>query len=244
MVYTYKILGNFGRLGNQLFQIASTLGIAFKNQSEASFPDWYYSKYFSIPKTLFDNKDGTDFSGDYLQDYHYFIDYDSLIKQYFSPSDQTQLALDALLNDLVEERKTNNIVSVHVRRGDYLHLPNHHPVCTNEYFEKAFDFVQKSIFDGFKIVIFSDDIEWCKQQSIFSEGIFLDNIKSYPDVFDLFAMTYCNAHVISNSTFSWWGAYLSGYNNVIYPDPWYGVELSNIDVDNTLIMPGWNKINR
>jgi hypothetical protein len=244
MTYTYKALGNFGRLGNQLFQIAGTIGKALDNNAQASFPNWGYQDFFNIPSALFDNRDGNDLSGDYLQDFHHFEKYKDLIKQYFSPSDKAQEIINSFYYSLLEEKKNNHIMAIHVRRGDYLNLSQHHPTCGVDYFETAIQTLSGCIDKPMKKLVFSDDLDWCKKQSVFADALFADSFNIDFDVFDLFTMQLCNSHIISNSTFSWWGAYLAESPLVCYPNPWYGPALQDIDTDNTLILPHWKKIDR
>lgn len=243
MIYSYEMLGNWGRLGNCLFQLASTISIAFKNNATASFPEWNYQPYFSIPKHFFDNIKGeVDFSGDYLQDYHHFESYKDIIRRYFAAPQSVTDYLRNKYDYIYNPRQLTQHIAVHVRRGDYLNLPLHHPVCGLEYFEQGIEIVSK-VCPGWhhQLVVFSDDIEWCKQQELFKDAIFAEHNNPAED---LHLMKRCNAFVISNSTLSWWGAYLSETQNVIVPTPWYGEALQHIDVKNTLILPNWTELNR
>lgn len=107
------------------------------------------------------------------------------------------------------------MVSIHVRRGDYLKLPHRHPFVGEKYLKEA---VSK-FPAGAQFMIFSDDVPWCKKffkgdQYHFSPG------KNVVD--DLFLMSWCDHHICSNSTFSWWGAYLRFGGRTIFPSMWYG----------------------
>ena len=112
---------------------------------------------------------------------------------------------------------SNQSVSLHVRRGDYTNLQDLHPLQTKEYYNKAILKIgtYKNIF------IFSDDISWCKENLKYKNCIFVEN---NTDVFDLIAMSLCNNNIISNSSFSWWGAWLNENPNkiVIAPKKWFG----------------------
>lgn len=246
MDYSYNRLGTFGALGNQLWEFASTLGIALKNNGKAHFPSWEYQPLFSAPSHFFDNVPGEiDFSGDYLQDLSHFAGFEDVVKECFKPS---QAAKEAIVNQLAAIGQFPHWTAVHVRRANNVHLPMHHPICEMSYFEEALDKLDKKTH----IVVFSDDIEWCKKQSLFkdkawfSEGndpsidkMLLTNGTplSLPTVaYDLFIMTHAHAHIISNSTFSWWGAWLANRQGpVFYPKPWYGRALQHIDVEDTMI---------
>ena len=117
------------------------------------------------------------------------------------------------------------LVSIHVRRGDYLKLPHRHPFVGKEYLQKAVG--RFNAISNFKFMVCSDDIAWCKKffsaknfpgvQFYFSEGV------SVLD--DLYLMRRCKGgHICSNSTFSWWGAYCSATPQplTVFPSMWYG----------------------
>lgn len=114
------------------------------------------------------------------------------------------------------------MVSIHVRRGDYLKLPQNHPFVGADYLRRAV----ASFPEGTEFMVFSDDIPWCKSffkgpQFRFAEG---GNV-----IDDLFLMSWCDHHICSNSTFSWWGAYLGRRGRVIFPSMWYGMALRHLD---------------
>ena len=262
-VYSYSNLGHFGACGNQLFQIASTIGIALDNGGRPSFPRWEYQPYFSVPSEFFDGQEGIDRPGEYLQDLKYFGKYFPLIKKYFSPSDYSEQYINQNYYEVFYKKHFfTKLIAVHVRRANNVYLPDHHPVCPIEYYEKAIDLVladQPSGFDH-QLMVFSDDIEWCKEQLVFKNAIFANGNK--PDIdpmrltdahplalgsaaFDLLTMAKCEYHIISNSTFSWWGAMLGSSSiKTVYPDPWYGPALQHIDVKNTIIPSYWKGVHR
>ncbi len=119
-------------------------------------------------------------------------------------------------------------VSVHVRRGDYVNLKDHHYNQSVDYYMEAL-----KRFPDHVPVFFSDDINWCKE--VFSDvpnnPVFIENQESLnlssaknSDIsgyIDMCAMTFCNDHIIANSSFSWWGAWL-GQGNVVAPKNWFG----------------------
>lgn len=115
-------------------------------------------------------------------------------------------------------------ISLHVRRTDYTTNPNHKSLDL-EYYEHAL-----STFDSKRnVLIFSDDIEWCKRQSIFAPDRFYVS-EGQSNYIDLCLMTLCEDHIIANSSFSWWGAWLAEGNRVISPSDWFGgTKLSHLD---------------
>jgi hypothetical protein len=127
--------------------------------------------------------------------------------------------------------------SIHVRRGDYLNYPDHHPVCSLEYFYEAMK------MSGFKkFVVLSDDIEWCfRNFHSFSDFEFIYS-RNESDIEDFAIMSKCAHNIISNSTFSWWAAYLNKNPDkiVISPDKdqWHGPAYSHWNHDD-LIPESW-----
>lgn len=112
-------------------------------------------------------------------------------------------------------------VAIHVRRGDYVNNPFYVDLMEKDYYEKAMD-----MFDGSDFLVFSDDIEWCKQQQMFEGCDFSENLT---ELDDLNLMASCTGHIIANSSFSWWGAFLSPYSTkIVAPSSknWYtdGIE--------------------
>lgn len=104
---------------------------------------------------------------------------------------------------------------LHVRRGDYLKYSDSHPVCDLSYYHQG----MKNFGNDAKFVVLSDDLEWCKN-NLKGKNIEYSNTKT--ELEDLSIMASCKGGVIANSSFSWWGAWLSGSNQVIAPKKWFG----------------------
>lgn len=119
-------------------------------------------------------------------------------------------------------RHTNS-VCIHVRRGDYLKASDiYGNICTEDYYKKSIAYIKEKISNP-HFFIFSNDIDWCKDffkneaNATFVEGN-EDYAVSY---MDLVLMTYCKHHIIANSSFSWWGAWLSIEEGItISPKKW------------------------
>ncbi len=107
-------------------------------------------------------------------------------------------------------------VSVHVRRGDYLILTKKHPPVPKEWIEQAM-----SLFPGAVFRFFSDDIAWCKAE--FGHLSWVSFSEGGNEVSDLVEMSYCEHHICSASTFSWWGAWLNRnpHKQVVMPRLWF-----------------------
>ncbi len=117
-------------------------------------------------------------------------------------------------------------VSLHIRRGDYVNLQDKHPLCTLAYYEEAL----ATVPDYLPILIFSDDIGWCRHQPLFQNRRFRFS-EGRSNIMDLCLMSLCEHHIISNSSFSWWGAWLSVNPDkiVITPKNWFGPSYAHMD---------------
>jgi len=127
--------------------------------------------------------------------------------------------------------------SLHVRRGDYLGLTNFHPQQSLDYYKQAIE----TVGPDKTFVIFSDDIEWCKQNLGFiSSKFFISGNKDYED---MYLMSLCRNNIITNSTFSWWGAWLNKNEDkiVISPKIWFGKNNSHLDTSD-LYCDKWIKL--
>lgn len=234
MIY-FKDLGNYGRLGNQLFQIAATVSLALENNDEAIFPEWKYNKYFKIgirTNDFFDIKsqyhqvdfhynkipyfNGMNLNG-YFQSEKYFFDFKKKIREIFELKDEFYLKIKNKWNDILKE---NNVTSLHIRRGDYVEKKEFHYIQPMEYYSESINYID-SIEKIDKILIFSDDIKWCKE--IFKEDRFIF-VENQEDIDDLFLMSMCKNNIVTNSSFSWWGSWLNENENKIVcaPSIWFG----------------------
>lgn len=244
---------NFGwRLGNQLFQIASLFGIAHKNNLNPVIPEeWKYKDFFPhcnkylgkvecqniirIPQFHF-----VDFAipsnqdillDGYLQSYKYFDFMYPYIKVLFYIKGN-------------ENKYRIPYTSLHIRRGDYLQYPNHHPTTSLDYYNNAIETI--GINQDF--VICTDDKPYC--QDLINKGLFASKNMFISDaedeITDFSTMTICDNNIIANSSFSWWAAYLNNNPNktVISPNPhtkWFGPAYANWNMDD-LIPESWIKI--
>lgn len=129
--------------------------------------------------------------------------------------------IPSVINKYLGIIKGENTVSVHIRRGDYLLPQNAYlNVCTSEYYKKA---VEKFIGEKDVIfVVFSDDVNWVKKNLNFGENAIFINDEGVSPFWDIYLMSKCNHHIISNSTFSWWGAFLnsSKEKRIVAPVRW------------------------
>lgn len=172
-------------------------------------------------KTFFNIKDNT-----YIyctaQSWKNFDKYKNQIKQEFTVLEKLNDKNNEML-DII--KKQTNSVAIHIRRGDKAHNSNVHKIhglCALEYYEQAYDILRDK-YGQLTCFVFSDDIEWAKDNlNIDSELYFVEhNKKEEESVFDLTLMSACKHHIICNSSFSWWGSYLSNNTGTtIAPDFW------------------------
>ena len=133
--------------------------------------------------------------------------------------------------ELAERLNSAISVSCHVRRGDYLKEPNM-CVCTPSYYARALTLMNERVNPNL-YVIFSDDIQWCKENLSGLIGdrevVFVDWNKGEDSFRDLHLMTLCKHNIIANSSFSWWGAWLNQNEDkvVIAPEVWMNKPIVN-----------------
>ena len=158
----------------------------------------------------------------YFQSEKYFKDFENVIREEFkfikSPTREVP----------------KGTCSIHVRRGDYLGLKDHHPLCSMDYYLKSMSLIPSNNY-----MVFSDDPDWCmenfKQSNV---EVVLGNTADE----DLQLMAMCDNHIIANSSFSWWGAWL-GCNKskkVVAPANWFGPS-KTLDTSD-IYCSGWIKI--
>jgi len=257
-------LGNLGRIGNQLFQIASTIGIAKLNKTEAAFPPWPFDAFlkkpiphkWSRPQYLFEENSTipsfTDSNVDYalvgyFQSEKYFKSYKNEIRELFSLKKEHE----ETIKEKYKEQLSQPNCSLHIRRGDYLNTQQitHHGLIGLDYYEKATALFPEDIL----FIVFSDDTDWCRDNLKMNNLFFVerdedceetkdevhDKTIKINDILDLFLMSYCQNHIICNSSFSWWGAWLnaSKEKKVIAPRQWR-VKDECLDA----VPPSWTRI--
>jgi len=240
---TFNTIGKYGRFGNQMFQYATLysiakekgyeFGVPLTNRSADEYEDFclqdcfknlsaknstgtqqkhfIQEKSFSFEPGFFGIPDNSDIAG-YFQSEKYFKNYkNELLKEFTFYHDIKNKAED--IRSLTKEP----VISLHIRLGDYLYLPNSHPVCSLEYYKNALDALPKDVL----IFIFSDDIIKAKEMFSFIEQkhVFPETNDKY---IDMCLMNMCDYHIIANSSFSWWGAWLSNSQKIIAPSKWFG----------------------
>lgn len=142
---------------------------------------------------------------------------------------------------LAERLKTVNAASCHVRRGDYMKQPDM-CVCTPKYYARAITEMNERVNPEL-YVIFSDDIQWCKENLAELIGnrevVFVDWNKGEQSFRDIQLMTLCKHNIIANSSFSWWAAWLNQNKDKVVVAP---ERFATFEIKNDPICESWVKV--
>lgn len=265
---SFKSIGYLGRLGNQMFQFASSVAIAKKTGHDIFFPlenctavypngpinpktnsptpvkcdllDCFdipvsffkraieidtvtimQEKEFTFDPDMFNVQDGSDLYG-FFQTEKYFKQIEDDIHKYFSFKHEIEESCKEYWSlNIKKFLEGNKSVSIHIRRGDYTLYPNHHPLCSRDYYDRSISLFGPEI----KFLIFSDDLDWCRENFSSNRFHVVDSGSPY---IDLKLITMCDHHINANSSFSWWGSWLNRKENkrVICPSNWFGPEIN------------------
>ena len=156
----------------------------------------------------------------YYQSYKYFGSFVNEVKSIYYPSKNEIENLKIKYN-----LKFEDFISLHVRRGDYISQQDNHPVLPILYYNRCIEY-----FGSKKnYLIFSDDIEWCKQEFNWIPNVFF--VENELDFNSIYIMANCSHHIISNSSFSFWGAWLNHKEKqILRPDVWFGKNYSCLNI--------------
>ena len=245
----FNALGRMGRFANQMFQYASLKGIAKNVGADYCIPYHKESindgignklrtelfdsfdlrvnigvlnnghapvvneRFFHFDEELFKLcPDHVSLQG-YFQTEKYFKHIEDEIREDFTFKDEILKPCKEMISSV------ENPVALHVRRTDYLTNSENHFNLSLDYYSAAL----KHFDNDRNVIVFSDDPQWCKEQKLFSDDRFLVSENTDNRV-DLCLMTLCDDFIIANSSYSWWGAWLSTNKNkkVIAPFQWFG----------------------
>ena len=246
---TFGKLGRYGRLGNQMFQVASTIGIARRLGYEVGFPRWENHDAKERFGSTEDNVVGNWFPKwkliplvDPEPFYEYFIPWGF---HGFDIPDRVSL-VGHMQSELYFEHCRDEIkalftmddepdwipyTAIHVRMGDY--GSDYHPICDLDYYKKAMDRIKGPY------MVFSDEPqrawEMLKPLTSGSDILFHGDTK-----YAFSRMKRCRAHIIANSTFSWWAAWLAG-GEAVMPMTWFGPASAQLDITD-LRPANWHRI--
>lgn len=188
------------------------------------FPTLFYAeldeKNFSYDETNLDYRGNCIYSG-YWQSHKYFDDILVNLQKDFSLVNKLSEKNEEYLSRI----KSTNSAALHIRRGDYvtnLMASEFHGLCTPDYYKNALEKVEKSISNP-EFFVFTDDPEWVRENFKIKHKMHLIVGNDDNAEIDVFLFSQCKAHIIANSSFSWWGAYLAGSLSkcVIRPSRWF-----------------------
>lgn len=280
MTISYNQLGSNGRLGNQMFQYSGLRGIAANRGYDwviprpESYGDSNYGLFdcfemesvteknfgylntqsiatgqFHFNQEFFDSCPDNINLHDYFTTEKYFHNVKDIIRKDFTFKKEI---LDPC-EEIIQELKSP--IFMHLRRGDYTANPDAHPICPISYYEEALNLFKKES----PVLVFSDDIEWCRKQDFFKDDRFMlsEYDEKYPQMcdtlqgrqnalipyFDLCLMSLCTGGIIGNSTMSWWGAWLidNPTQPIVAPKPWFGKFYKHYDMGD-LLPEGWIEV--
>jgi len=247
VTFYFKELGNYGRIGNMMFQMAAVIGAAafcgdnyrfpyLPQLNGLNIPEWSHGgpighhvptwkephfHYAPIPKPWTKPQGMLNLHG-YFQSEKYFKHCADEVRQVLTPKHRGKL---------------EGYTAIHVRRTDYLTHTGCYSILRREnYYDKAMQ-----ILPSDKYMIFSDDLDWCKKEFIGDQFHFSEE---RDPVKDLGNMIFCSNYIIANSSFSWWGAWLSSHKDkkVVAPAKWFGPKLAPTHNTKDLYPDGWIQI--
>ena len=282
MTISYNRLGSNGRLGNQMFQYSGFRGIAshkgydwlipsedanstcnyglfdcFKMTNVSSenkgfgLSNWrtIETDLFHFDEELFNTCPDDVNLNNYFQTEKYFKHIEKEIREDFTFNDEIVQDCNEIMSEV------GDAIFIHIRRGDYVATPNHHPVLPIEYYEEGL----KRFDSDIPVLVFSDSLDWVREQKLFDGDRFLvsENHVKYSNkiklgdgsiqnslvpYWDLCLMSMCKGAIIANSSMSWWGAWLqNGAGKVVAPNLWFGIAYAHYNMCD-LIPEDWEKI--
>jgi hypothetical protein len=240
-------IDNYGLL--EAFELTTNRNVAWlRNQNQVN------ERFYHFDEELFNNcPDGLNICGFFQSEKYFKHVEEDIRKDFVFRSDWLEPC-----KEFMSEFEGQEVAFLHVRRGDpnladkrgfkwaYVNIQDQHPVQPLEYYEEAL----KRFPEDMPIVVFSDAIDWCKEQEFFAADRFMFSEPEhvYEDgalvpYVDLCLMSLCDHAIIANSSMSWWGAWLISNPNkkVIAPKMWFGPAYADKDTKD-LIPSSWERI--
>ena len=200
---------------------------------------FYAEQHFQFDASVLDAPDNTYMSG-YWQSEKYFLGIEGIIRDEFVVITEA----DSWNREMAREIESTESVSIHIRRGDYVSdsvISEYHGVCPLGYYQEAIDAIVSRVRSP-HFYVFSDDPAWVRDNLKIRHPLrYMDHNGLDQGHEDLRLMTLCRHHIIANSSFSWWGAWLSHNPGkiVIAPEKWFNKK----DINTSDLLPDqWIKI--
>ena len=248
---TYKLHG-----GYQLNKYNIDLDSSIKDENDKFYKNTFFykvlrrfgmdlSRRIKEKSLLFDKKlleiDDNSYLDGYFQCEKYFKDIREIILKQFTINQDISNYTKEIKNKI---QNSQNSCSLHIRRGDFVNSTNIniHGACDIEYYKKAMKYLEEKV-ENINYFIFSDDIEWVKENLAIQNAIYIDSKEKRIPHEDIYLMSLCKNNIIANSSFSWWGAWINRNENkiVIAPKRWFADDkLENQSKD--IVCESWVKI--
>jgi hypothetical protein len=228
---TYKLHG-----GYQLDNYNIDLDSSKKDENDKFYKNTFFykvlrrfgmdfSRRIKEKSLLFDKKlleiDDNSYLDGYFQCEKYFKDIREIILKQFTINQDISNYTKEIKNKI---QNSKNSCSLHIRRGDFVNSTNIniHGACDIEYYKKAIQYLEEKVVN-INYFIFSDDIEWVKENLAIQNAIYIDSKEKRIPHEDIYLMSLCKNNIIANSSFSWWGAWLNENEEkiVIAPKRWF-----------------------
>lgn len=228
---TYKLHG-----GYQLDKYNIDLDSSIKDENDKFYKNTFFykvlrrfgmdfSRRIKEKSLLFDKKlleiDDNSYLDGYFQCEKYFKDIREIILKQFTINQDISNYTKEIKNKI---QNFQNSCSLHIRRGDFVNSTNIniHGACDIEYYKKAMKYLEEKVVN-INYFIFSDDIEWVKENLAIQNAIYIDSKEKRIPHEDIYLMSLCKNNIIANSSFSWWGAWLNQNEKkmVIAPKRWF-----------------------
>jgi hypothetical protein len=221
------------------------LALAAKGLWRRLFPDLpegvplYRERSFAFDAGLLQQRPPVQLEG-YWQSEKYFHDAADAIRRDFTVAGEPDAGNRAVL----QRMQGTTPVSLHVRRGDYVTNATtaaYHGTCSPEYYRQAVDHIARRC-GPVTLFVFSDDQDWTRANLPFPHPtVHVDCNPPDRGVWDMHLMKHCRHHVVANSSFSWWGAWLNPSPDkiVVAPRRWF----TDPAIDTSDLVPaGWVRI--
>jgi len=181
----------------------------------------FKEKYFHFDPKFMDAPNNIYVEG-FWQSEKYFLEIASTIRQEFTLKYPQSL----IFHQILELISNTCSISIHIRRGDYVNNSEanlFHGVCSLDYYRYAVKYISEHVKDP-HFFVFSDDFDWFNENlNINAPMNLVSKNKSLRDYEELNLMSQCKHHIIANSSFSWWGAWLNSKVDkiVVAPKEWF-----------------------
>lgn len=251
----------YGGLGNQLFQIFTTIAYAYEHNREYWFqyssnlgkrPTYWHNLLALLRphcrETKFPLNESLIVDEPHIQEDHSDVEC-IMLNGYFQSPKYFDKWIHNILDDckLHIEYQNINTVSMHFRRGDYKAIPDCHPILETDYYIKSLDYICTMDPDTSIVYYYCENEDYEDITLIINELVSLFPSLKFQryrdeDYKELISMACCKHNIIANSSFSWWGAYLNTFSEkiVCYPSVWFGPAINNST--DAMFPATWTKI--